>query len=415
MRRKGRVYLGLVCLAVAVGAVLGIVFARGEIFSPAGDATADTAPVVTFVPEDGQFEFSLPAGECALLKIDSGAEEFITGWSTADASVVTVDSGGRIDGISPGSAAVTAAFNDGHAYTYLVTVTQAEPKQERDHFSTAYTANEEVMQKNLLAAEEVDMSEIYDPFTEPDTEAARLPFEIWVNRKKSCVTVYTYDDKGEYTVPVRAMICSCGKEGNETITGEFNLYFKAEWHYLVNDVYGRYVSGIDGDFLFHSVPYLDYAFDKLETDEFNKLGEPASMGCVRLSVSDSKWIYDNCAVGTVIKIFDSDDEGPLGCPPAMRVADLQNGWDPTDYNELNPYNTCYPKFSGLSDKAVPLGGAFSPTDGFSAVDSCGNDVTAGVEITGNVVTSRAGVYKLTYRYTDALNRSAEQTVTVTVE
>ncbi|MFR5209625.1 MAG: L,D-transpeptidase family protein [Clostridia bacterium] len=27
---------------------------------------------------------------------------------------------------------------------------------------------------------------------------------------------------------------------------------------------------------------------------FNKLGEQASQGCVRLAVSDAKWVYDNC-------------------------------------------------------------------------------------------------------------------------
>ena len=34
------------------------------------------------------------------------------------------------------------------------------------------------------------------------------------------------------------------------------------------------------------------------TVQFNKLGQTASHGCIRLSVGDAKWIYDNCALGT---------------------------------------------------------------------------------------------------------------------
>ena len=57
------------------------------------------------------------------------------------------------------------------------------------------------------------------------------------------------DENGEYTVPIRAMVCSCGKN-NGTITGTFGIYFKHEWHPLFDNVYGQYVSGISGDDLF---------------------------------------------------------------------------------------------------------------------------------------------------------------------
>ena len=100
------------------------------------------------------------------------------------------------------------------------------------------------------------------------------------------------------------MVCSCGLDKG-TITGEFETYFKTEWHALFDDVYGKYVTGIDGNFLFHSVPYTELLKnDSLESDEYNKLGTDASLGCVRLAVSDAKWIYDNCPVGTYVKIYD---------------------------------------------------------------------------------------------------------------
>lgn len=38
----------------------------------------------------------------------------------------------------------------------------------------------------------------------------------------------------------------------------------------------------------------------LSVKSFEALGTPASHGCVRLLVSDAKWIYDNCKEGTII-------------------------------------------------------------------------------------------------------------------
>ena len=64
------------------------------------------------------------------------------------------------------------------------------------------------------------------------------------------------------------------------------------------------------------------------------------MGCVRLTVEDAKWIYDNCPSGTYVEVYDSDDPGPLGKPEAMKLdADSPNkGWDPTDPDERNPWH-----------------------------------------------------------------------------
>lgn len=64
---------------------------------------------------------------------------------------------------------------------------------------------------------------------------------------------------GEYTVPVRAMICSTVLIKLPFSLNDFYIYYKQEWNPLFNDVYGHYVSGFYGDYLFHSVPYEDKA------------------------------------------------------------------------------------------------------------------------------------------------------------
>ena len=64
------------------------------------------------------------------------------------------------------------------------------------------------------------------------------------------------------------------------------------------------------------------------------------MGCVRLTVKDAKWIYDNCPSGTAVEVYDSEDPGPLGKPETMKLDkdNANKGWDPTDPDENNPWH-----------------------------------------------------------------------------
>ena len=343
---------------------------------------------------DSKEPLTLSVGEAKVIIISKEEEEKLHKWTSSDVTIATVDSGGRVDAKSTGNVTVTALFSDNKKYECKVTVVEAE-EEEVDRFSTAITANSDVLEKNLA------------------DNSGRNPYAIYVNRKKNCVTVYTYDENGEYTVPIRAMVCSCGKN-NGTITGTFGIYFKHEWHPLFDNVYGQYVSGISGDYLFHSVPYYSPSPDDLEVEEFNKLGTSASLGCVRLSVSDTKWIYENCAYNTTIKIYDDDTPGPLGKPETIKITDLKCGWDPTDDNKSNPYYNKTPQIAGAESCKIKKGGIFSPMGNIKAVDTCSNDITDKVVVTGNVVTSRVGKYKVTYSVTDSLHRHKRVDITVTV-
>ena len=166
----------------------------------------------------------------------------------------------------------------------------------------------------------------------------RYPYYIMVNRQANCVTVYEQDDNGEYTIPVKAMVCSVGVS-DRTPIGTFKTSDKYEWRYLFGDVYGQYAYRINKNILFHSVPYYTKNKWDLETEEYNKLGEAASLGCIRLTVEDAKWLIDNCPSGTTVTIYDSSDPGPLGKPTPLRL-DLNSpykGWDPTDPDIENPW------------------------------------------------------------------------------
>ena len=174
---------------------------------------------------------------------------------------------------------------------------------------------------------------------QPASDKTEFPYYIKINRKQNCITIYTSDENGEYTVPYKAMICSTGLY-NATPRGTFHLSTKYLWRELYGKVYGQYATRITGGVLFHSVPYYKKSKSALCTEKYNKLGQQASMGCVRLTVEDAKWIADNCPSGTTVEIYDDDDPGPLGKPEAAHIdTDSPNkGWDPTDPDVENPWH-----------------------------------------------------------------------------
>jgi len=172
------------------------------------------------------------------------------------------------------------------------------------------------------------------------------PYYIMVNRAMNTVTVYGLDKDGYYTEPVKAMICSVGRKGHATPTGTFTIGRRWTWLHMLDNSYGQYATQIRGNILFHSVCYTKRDPSTLMTDEYNGLGEPASLGCIRLQTVDAKWIYDNVAAGTKVTIYDdASSPGPLGKPERYidHISEEQaNGWDPTDPREANPWRKAMP-------------------------------------------------------------------------
>ena len=160
------------------------------------------------------------------------------------------------------------------------------------------------------------------------------PYLVCVNRAMCTVTVYGRDENTNYTIPVKAFACSVGREGHETITGTYKTTDRFPWCYMVDGTWGRYAIRISGGYMFHSIGYFDKSEDTLEYDEFNKLGSPASLGCVRLCLSDIYWLYAYCPTGFRTVIYDDPTfAGPLGkpTPPMVDTSnELTRNWDPTD-------------------------------------------------------------------------------------
>ena len=250
--------------------------------------------------------------------------------------------------------------------------------------------------------------------TPKQTEAAGS-YWIKVNRKMNTVTVYQYSG-GKYKA-VKAMVCSVGKNG-ATPKGNFNTQQKLRWHVLMGNVWGQYCTRIHAGYLFHSVWYYSKNKSTQSTKQYNKLGKAASHGCVRLTVADSKWIYDHCPIGTKVTIYDSSNAGPLGKPKAMKVSTAKKmGWDPTDPDPNNPYSKRKPtiKFSSKKAKRVALySSTYNAKSGVSAKSYKGKNLTSKIKVSGKVNTKKPGTYTLTYTVKDSNGYTASADFKVTV-
>lgn len=133
---------------------------------------------------------------------------------------------------------------------------------------------------------------------------ALKPYVLKVSVADQRVYAYGLDENNEYTNLVRTMKCSTGRKGNDTPLGTFESTTGpgARWHYFKKfDCWAQYAYYIQGDIMFHSVLYGTKE-GSVTRSSVNNLGRRASHGCVRLSVEDAKWVWENCPRNTRVEI-----------------------------------------------------------------------------------------------------------------
>ena len=200
----------------------------------------------------------------------------------------------------------------------------------------AEDANEEIIE-NIVEENEVAENTVTE---EKPKNTSGTRYRLEVNCEQNVVNVYEKDENGEYKDCVKVMLCSVGSATPKSGTYSLKKYGGWEWKGLQGDVFGQYATQITGNILFHSVPYTKRGDNSsLEYWEYDKLGTPASLGCIRLTVKNAKWIYDNCASGTKVYFYKDSNPGPLGKPSERKISgDSEvNGWDPTDPDSDNPW------------------------------------------------------------------------------
>lgn len=238
--------------------------------------------------------------------------------------------------------------------------------------------------------------------TKQTKQEDKYPYFLQVNKGTNVVTVYSKDDKGKYTVPEKAFVCSTGKD---TPLGTYKTPNRFRWQPLMNDVWGQYCTQITGNILFHSVYYMTQNPADLNVYAYNQLGTTASHGCIRLTCGDAKWIYDNCPLGTTVKIImGTSKSDPLGKPKAMKIS---TKWDPTDPAPQNPWHNRELKISVVKSTNLEYGSKVKDLASYVTVtDICGTTVNKSKYLTvkGKVRTDKLGTYEVTYTTKDKVGK-----------
>lgn len=126
-------------------------------------------------------------------------------------------------------------------------------------------------------------------------------YKLIVDYHNQCVYALAKDEYGGFTVLKRVMICTTGGNGNWTPEGTYHLgNSRVRFGFFTDyDCYAQYWSQMMGSFYFHSILYSARDAESYTMSSYNNLGKPVSHGCIRLLVPDARWIYENCAPGTL--------------------------------------------------------------------------------------------------------------------
>ena len=137
-----------------------------------------------------------------------------------------------------------------------------------------------------------------------NAKKALKPYVLKVSTDDQRVYVYAPDRNGEYTDLVRTMKCSTGRNSTPTPKGTYTDTAQgARWHFFKKfNCWAQYAFYIEGDIMSHSVLYNQKG-GKVTQSSVNHLGSKASHGCVRLSVDDAKWIWNNCPANTKVIVY----------------------------------------------------------------------------------------------------------------
>ncbi|EHK2336187.1 L,D-transpeptidase [Clostridium perfringens] len=163
---------------------------------------------------------------------------------------------------------------------------------------------EDYSQKNIdkATARTAPVMEYYKKLNEDTINqfdiTSNTNYLVFVNIAEQKTYVYE-GSKNDWTLD-KTFTCSTGIEGKETPVGVFTVQNRAPWFFSPKyGQGGKYYVQFMGNYLFHSIPFDS---DKTTVSD-PTLGVPASHGCIRLSVEDSKWLYDNVKNGSKIIIY----------------------------------------------------------------------------------------------------------------
>lgn len=165
-----------------------------------------------------------------------------------------------------------------------------------DGYKYTFGASGAVTSKVNTAAQAVTTADAMD--RKAQGYSSSTSYLILVNRSTHKVGIYK-GKKNAWT-NVKKFACGDGKSSTPTIEGTFTVGIKLRYFDS-----GRarcwYATQFSGNYLFHSVLYDQSSTPKTILD--GRTGVGVSHGCVRLQLSNAKWIYDNIPRNTKVIVY----------------------------------------------------------------------------------------------------------------
>lgn len=155
------------------------------------------------------------------------------------------------------------------------------------------------------------------------------PFVIRINKEMNTTTIYAQDGANGFIIPVKSFLCSTG---DDTPLGTFKTPEKYRWRLMNSGVHCQYATRLGSglSILMHSIIYEQPNIYTLQPETYNFLGVVRSAGCIRYLTSDAKWIFDHCALGTTVEVYNSSVPGPYDRPAIEQPISMDQHWDPSD-------------------------------------------------------------------------------------
>lgn len=148
--------------------------------------------------------------------------------------------------------------------------------------------------KNENYFQQFSSPEMYDAWRLAQGMSSRTNYLILINNAACRVFIFQ-GSQGNWK-PLHDWVCSPGKPWTPTVRGNYTIGARGT-HFGEDKGYTCYYwTQFYGDYLFHSILYYPYSMRVQE----GELGKQLSHGCVRLSIENARWIYDNIPRGTQV-------------------------------------------------------------------------------------------------------------------
>lgn len=190
-----------------------------------------------------------------------------------------------------------------------------------------------------------------DGIPKPSPTPAPIPYFVEVDVNNQLIKVFGLDEYGQHTKLEKVFYCSTGTKSYPSRPGIYTLSGRrSKWAHFPNWGGGtaRWWLMIDGEIAFHSIIYADYDLTRPNMTSVRKLGSPASHGCIRLTLADAKWMYDNIGAGTRVFIHEE-----AAMDPELKAAHKPGEWNKKTFvHNPTPAPTQEPVYDGTR---VPVG------------------------------------------------------------